>query len=293
MAIINSNLQPFADLTKTSVTPTTTTPAIGTMPLDTGSVSSQLDNILGNTSKTAAATPATPTTPATTTPVAQTMEVTPNMTVAGQVKGLIDSNSPLMQQAQAKSAEAANARGLINSSMGVQAGQAALYDAALPIATQDASTYATAGQFNAQQQNAMTVAGLNNDNQIQLANLQGKIQKELGGNKTASDLYTATMQQINNIQQSTGMDATTKQRNIDQAIAMLDAGLGMAGGIAGMDIGSLLDFSSNDQIQSTPAQAAWDTKAEQIKKQFGEGTGEGIIGSLAKKLIDQLGPRPT
>lgn len=76
-------------------------------------------------------------------------DVNGNQTVAGQVKGIIDSNSPLMQQAVQKANEASNGKGLLNSSMAVTSGQSALYGAAMPIAQQDAQTYANAAHANA------------------------------------------------------------------------------------------------------------------------------------------------
>ena len=62
-------------------------------------------------------------------------------TVAGQMEGLLSEESPYIDRARASSAEAANARGLQNSSIAAGAGEAAAIDAALPIAMQDAATY--------------------------------------------------------------------------------------------------------------------------------------------------------
>lgn len=80
-------------------------------------------------------------------------DVAPNETVRSQLQQIIADDSPLMQQARARAMQASNARGLLNSSMAATAGESALYDAAMPIATQDASTYARAGEFNAGQAN--------------------------------------------------------------------------------------------------------------------------------------------
>ena len=268
-------------------TPTAQATGIGTTPISAGSVSSQLDTILGTTSPTA--TPQTQTY----TPTLATQD--PNKgTVAGQIKGIIDSGSPLMEQAQARSTEAANARGLVNSSMAVQAGQAALYDAALPIASADANTSNKfsmanaditnkAGEFNAQQQNAMIVNGLDNANRIQITELQGKMQKELGGNKTASDLFTSAMSQINNIQQNKDMTPETKQASINQAIAMLEAGLGMAGGIAGLDIGSTLDFSA---AYDAGAQALGFQNAADQEAKIAEAVKKGIAKEQASTMTN-------
>jgi hypothetical protein len=67
--------------------------------------------------------------------------VNPNATVQGQLDNILSTNSPLMQRAATRAAQEANKRGLLNSAMGVQAGQEAVLTAALPIAQQDADTY--------------------------------------------------------------------------------------------------------------------------------------------------------
>lgn len=59
--------------------------------------------------------------------------------VSTHVTGLMSQSSPFMQQARTQGLQSANRRGLLNSSMGVQASQAAAYQAALPIASQEAS----------------------------------------------------------------------------------------------------------------------------------------------------------
>lgn len=91
--------------------------------------------------------------------------VADNQTVQGQLKGILKSGGPLMEQAATAGAQTANRRGLLNSSMGVQAGQAALYDKALPIASQDANTYGQSAQFNANAANTASIAnaGFTND----------------------------------------------------------------------------------------------------------------------------------
>jgi hypothetical protein len=91
-------------------------------------------------------------------------------TVSGQMTGLMAADSPYMQQAQTMAAQAANSRGLINSSMAVGAGTDAAIRSALPIAQQDAGTFANSGQWNAgnKTQNSQFNAGQNQ--QMTLAN---------------------------------------------------------------------------------------------------------------------------
>lgn len=62
-------------------------------------------------------------------------------TMAGQVERVVDKGGPLMTQAETRAKQQMNRRGLVNTSMAVGAGQRALYDVALPIASQDAGHF--------------------------------------------------------------------------------------------------------------------------------------------------------
>ncbi len=70
-------------------------------------------------------------------------------TVAGQLNSLLSSDSPYIKQAENKAKEQSASRGLLNSSIAAGAGRAAAYEAALPIAQQDAETY---NKYGLQQQ---------------------------------------------------------------------------------------------------------------------------------------------
>lgn len=144
---------------------------------------------------------------------ATTSQVNPTTdTVSGQLKGLIDSDSPLMQQAQRRAMEKMNARGLLNSSLAVGAGQSAVMDAALPIATADAAAYNqtrltnqtaqnAASQFNANVSTDTNQKNAAASNTLQLTNLdqawktaiantdaQNKVVLQQLGDKTKVDL---------------------------------------------------------------------------------------------------------
>lgn len=82
--------------------------------------------------------------------------VQPNETVRSQLQQIIADDSPLMQQARTRALQTANSRGLLNSSMAMTAADSAMYDEAMPIATQDASTYARAGEFNSNTKNTFS-----------------------------------------------------------------------------------------------------------------------------------------
>ncbi|MES3041793.1 MAG: hypothetical protein V4730_11680 [Pseudomonadota bacterium] len=111
------------------------------------------------------ATPATASTYTGAQGTAAKWDVDSDQTVQGQVKRIIDENGPLSQQATTAAAQDANRRGLINSSMAVQAGQEALYKSALPIAAQDAATYARRGEFNAGTEQQTGLANQQSSNQ--------------------------------------------------------------------------------------------------------------------------------
>lgn len=65
-------------------------------------------------------------------------------TVAGQLGTLLGSESPYIREARRRSAAAGEARGMLNTSMAAGAGELAAIQGGLPIAAQDASTYAAA-----------------------------------------------------------------------------------------------------------------------------------------------------
>jgi len=76
-------------------------------------------------------------------------------TVRGQLNSLLDDDSKYIDRARTSGKQYVADRGLLNSSMGAQATEAAAIDAALPIAQQDAETYLKQGLTN---QDATNVA---------------------------------------------------------------------------------------------------------------------------------------
>lgn len=96
---------------------------------------------------------------------AATWTVAPDQTVQNQIEGIIKKDSPLMQMARTQSLQDQAARGLGNSSLAIGAGQRAVYGAATPIASQDASTYANAARTNAELATQVNLAnaGFKND----------------------------------------------------------------------------------------------------------------------------------
>lgn len=115
------------------------------------------------------------------------IQLKPEDTMEHRIQGIIQKNSPLMQMAQTQGLQSANRRGLLNSSIAVGEAQKAVIGAALPIASQDASTSFQANTLNQQAGNEalrFSVAGAQN---IQAIGAQGEQQRGLSAQE-----YTQT-----------------------------------------------------------------------------------------------------
>ena len=93
-----------------------------------------------------------------------------NQTVASQLEKILKNDNPLMQQARTRAMQQMQARGGLNSTMAATAGESALYDAAMPIATADARTFADAGKFNTSESNVFGREGNQFSREQQMAN---------------------------------------------------------------------------------------------------------------------------
>lgn len=194
-----------------------------------------------------------------------TRELNPQTdTVAGQVNKVIADDSPLMQGARTRAAQTANNRGLLNSSMAVQAGEAATYDAALPIATADAAIHNTQGQINqaAQNRGAEVTAAAQNAGSLLAA--QGKDAKELQqvkgeqaqgladtealyktllqSNASAAQNFSQVAQNIAAITADAGTSAEFKAAAIATQREILQNALSVIGSISNLDLSALLTF---------------------------------------------------
>jgi hypothetical protein len=187
-------------------------------------------------------------------------DVAPNQTVASQLEGIIASGSPLMQRAEANARNMMNSRGLINSTMGVQAGQAAVIDAALPIATADAATYdrAATNTVNAQNQAAQANAALlTNTSQYNAgqestafqqaanaSNAQSIAAQQIAGQKEIAGIQGATQQAVANMQANTSMSVAATNAQTQKDIAALNSQ-------AQLDIAKLDAASRTAQVEAS------------------------------------------
>ena len=104
----------------------------------------------------------------------QDWSVTGQQTVSGQMDNLLKSDSPYMKQARTSGLQQATSRGLLNSSMAAGAAQGAAIGRALPIATQDAATFANSAQFNAQSQTEINKFNADAANRVGMFNTEAK-----------------------------------------------------------------------------------------------------------------------
>lgn len=203
--------------------------------------------------------------------------LTPDQTVQGRVKNIIDENSPLMQQAMARAAAKANDRGLLNSSLAVGAGQAAVLDAATPIATADAqsSTQLALGNQQAQTQRytADLAAKTQTDMQavdnafkttFQTADTAAKLKLQeahdlvtkdiaqveanyktlMQSSASATEVYRTTMSNIANIFADTSISAGDKATVINGYLGWMKQSMNLIGSVNGVDLTGLTDFGS-------------------------------------------------
>lgn len=165
-----------------------------------------------------------------------------------------------MQQAATSGNQQAASRGLLNSSMGIQAAQNAMIANAAPIAQTDANLIQNnqqwnagaqnqqnqfnttaqnqGAQFNTQQSNAMNQwnAGQQNEaamkvldinSREQLMNMEANYKTLMQANSSASSLWEQTLKNMADIQSSDKLDAGSKQAALNNQLTYLRSGMTM------------------------------------------------------------------
>lgn len=115
-------------------------------------------------------------------------------TVQGQLKGLFDEGNPLMVQAKNRAEATAAGRGLQNSSLAAGAGELAMFNAAMPIAQQDAATYSQRAMANAQTANEFRMAEMTHYQRMGELKEQGNINAYLAGLQAGYEKDLAVLQ---------------------------------------------------------------------------------------------------
>jgi hypothetical protein len=174
---------------------------------------------------------------------------TADPTVQGQLKNVLDAGGPLMDRATTRAAQQVNARGLLNSSIGIGAGQAALYDAAMPIASQDAGTFKDIGmqQSGFAQQNKLQDSDFAQQSKIQTADLASRYDLAQMDVQSREKLQAKDIENQQKLQQAnaalqTGLQATDNA--VKQSMQQYDGALKVA--MQGTDNATRLQLATLD-----------------------------------------------
>jgi hypothetical protein len=152
--------------------------------------------------------------------------------VENRVGQITNADSPLMQLARTTGTQQANARGLINTSMGIGAAQDSVIKAATPIAMADSSATNQTNQFNAsneQQANlqnatqAQRTSELNaaSDNSAIQTNTENSMRTNLANLDVASRAFMADIEQKNKQLIQTSANAATLFNTYQQQVSAI------------------------------------------------------------------------
>lgn len=178
--------------------------------------------------------------------------LTPGMSVEERAARIAGTDSPLMQQARGRAMQQMNERGLINSSLGIQAGQEAVLDRATDIAKADAQTEFQNSQNNAnrslqwktaqlQAETSMKNAQLSAGTQLSVAEINRQYSQMANLSSTAASLMTAYNNDVNQIVLS-DLPAEAKEAAINARTQTLRMSLNVMGSINGdVDMNNLLN----------------------------------------------------
>lgn len=241
----------------------------------------------GNTGPGAPVTSYTPAQATASTITATPTDVPANAKVSSQLNEIIAAGSPLMEQAEASARNQMNQRGLINSSIGVTAGQNAVISAATPIAQQDAATYATAAQQTAAAQNAAsqqnasmaTQTSVSNAGQTNAAlsqaatasNTEAVTAQTIAGQKSIADAQNAVQTAIAQLQANTSLTQEQMQTASQQIIAQIQANTTLSAqdkqDLTNMTIAQM---NNAEALQAIQAQGSVNTQIAEIQGKYGQ-----------------------
>ena len=179
-------------------------------------------------------------------------EMTPGMSVEERAAKIAATDSPLMQQARGRAMQQMNERGLINSSLGVQAGQDAVLDRAIDVAKADAQTDFQNAQNNAnrnlnwqtaqlQAETSMKNAQLSSQTQLSVAEINRQYSQMANLSSTSASMLTAFNNDINSIVLA-DLPAEAKEAAINARTQTLRLSMNVMGAINGdVDMNNLLN----------------------------------------------------
>lgn len=198
-------------------------------------------------------------------------------TVSGQLDKILSKDSPVRQRLEGLANQESQARGLVNSSIGVEGvADKVLAGYALPIAQADAGTFSqqrlvnqevgnVASQFGAGAVNQAALAGAAAENTIAaqqlqsrqnvelqqlkgtqatgLANIEAQYKQLMQASASASTVFAQSSKSITDILNDPNTTAAQKQAAVDKQMALLQQAMTITGAISNIDLAALLDFS--------------------------------------------------
>lgn len=195
--------------------------------------------------------------------------ISKDQTVEGRLANLTsDTNNPLMVQAQTQAKQEAAKRGLVNSSIAVSAGQDAMLKNALPIAQQDASTAATASQFNANSRNAAAQFGAAAGNTAALTSSDVASREKIAQLSNESQQFVAQLNANTSLANAklsadsqlalANLDNATKTnlQNIVSSNSQLLQANTSAANVAAQYMSSIANIQANDKLDAAAKQTA-------------------------------------
>jgi len=236
-------------------------------------------------------------------------------TVQGQLAGLTDPNSQINARAIAQAQQDASKRGLINSSIAGSAAQAAVLDKALPVAQQDAATYAnaalsdasaenTAGQFNASAVNQFNLQGQSAASALALqnnanANQQTLQDKTNANQQTLQDKANASAQAVAQLNSNTQLalgtlDAKTKtdlQNIVSKNSQLLQANTSAANATSQL-MASIAQVQANDKLDAAAKQTAVNNLIAIMNESLATFNDISGAGLDITKYFQQVAPAP-
>lgn len=207
-------------------------------------------------------------------------------TVAGQMKGLLEQESPYLQVARTHAREAMNERGLINSSIAISAGEKAAIESALPIATADANIYNQAMTNTVNQTNAATQFGAAAQNSA--AQLNAQLLTSMNTtNANAANAALSQEAQAANQRALAQIDVNTKMELAvldTQNRALLQSSVGASNAYV-QAITNIANISTNPSLTQGAKDAAIQTQINMLREQLRT---IGYISSTDSRLVEDL-----
>lgn len=199
-------------------------------------------------------------------------------TVSGQLDGLLADDSSYMENAWESGQRNAASRGLQNSSLSSEASQKAAIDAALPIAQQDATTYATAGLSKQESdQDAALQSQLYGDS-ANLVNVEGAASSQLSSQEAA--------QEGNLTEYTAGTTAGLSRQEAEQTGILDSAQAGYASDLSAQQAGETSELSAQEAGQTSEL-SHQQMKEDQLLADFNAMLASGFSEQEASQALKQ------